>query len=160
MIDLTLIDELRQAGHHAEAKEKLIELVGQHPTDPAVQYAAACVHDFLGLESAAVPFYLAAIENGLSGNDLRGAFLGLGSTYRTLGRYTESKQTFLDGLERFPDAAELRVFLAMTQYNLAEFHNAMASLLNVIADTSTHAEIQGYERAIRFYAADLDRRWE
>ena len=98
MIDLAPINELRKNGQHEEAKEQLIKLARQFPNDPNVQYETACVHDFLGLEREAIPFYVAAIQNGLSGEDLRGAYLGLGSTYRTLGMYAESKQTFLEGL--------------------------------------------------------------
>jgi hypothetical protein len=84
--------------------------------------------------------------------------MGLGSTYRTLGEYEASKRTLLAGLERFPDAVEMCVFLAMTLYNLGEHHASVATLLGVIADTTNDAETQGYALAIRFYAKDLDRR--
>jgi len=101
-----------------------------------------------------------AIQNGLAGKSLRGAYLGLGSTYRTLGQYAESKQTLLEGLRHFPEATEMRVFLAMALYNLAEYHEAVASLLCVIADTTSDSETKSYERAIRLYAEDLSRRWD
>jgi tetratricopeptide (TPR) repeat protein len=142
--------------------KSILELrtAGQHPLDPIILYETASVHDYLGEESNAIPFYVAAIENGLSGNDLRGAYLGLGSTYRTLGMYQQSKQTFLEALEKFPEATEIKVFLAMTLYNLSEHHAATASLLQIIADTTTHTEIQKYSRAIQLYAQDLDRLWE
>lgn len=125
-----------------------------------MQYETAGVHDYLGLEREAVPFYLAAIQNGLSDNDLRGAYLGLGSTYRTLGMYPESKQVFQEGLQQFPEATEFKVFLAMTQYNLAEYHEAVSSLLTIIADTTTDSETKKYARAIYQYAEDLDRIWD
>lgn len=160
MTDLTAIRELRAAGQHEAARERLVALAAQRPDDPDVNYLAACTHDFLGLEREAVPFYLAAIRGGLAGADLRGAYLGLGSTYRALGMYEESRRTLGEGLERFPAAPELRVFLAMAQYNLGEHHQAVAALLGVLADTSADPEVRGYERAIRFYAQDLDRRWD
>ncbi len=91
---------------------------------------------------------------------MRSAYLGLGSTYRTLGMYQQSKQTFLVALDKFPEATEIKVFLAMTLYNLSEHHAATASLLQIIADTTTDAETQKYTRAIQLYAHDLDRLWE
>lgn len=160
MIQLTSIHELRKNGQHEEAKEQLIKLTSQFPSDSTLQYETACVHDFLGLEREAIPFYVAAIQNGLSGDDLRGAYLGLGSTYRTLGLYVESKQTFLEGLTHFPEATEIKVFLAMTQYNLAEYHQAITSLLTVIADTTTDSTTKGYSRAILQYAENLDCIWK
>lgn len=53
----------------------------------------------------------------------------------------------------------MKVFLAMTLFNLAEYHEAVASLLGVIADTTADPETKSYERAIRLYAEDLNRRW-
>lgn len=160
MVNLNHIKELRKNKQHEEAKSKLIELAAQFPNDPVVQYETACVHDFLGLEAKAIPFYLAAIHDGLSGDSLRNAYLGLGSTYRALGMYKESKQIFVEGLQRFPDAAEIRVFLAMTQYNLSENHEAVASLLKIITSTTSDLEIKSYTRAIEEYAEDLNRIWE
>ena len=48
----------------------------------------------------------------------------------------------------------------MTQYNLAEYHQAITSLLTVIADTTTDSTTKGYSRAILQYAEDLDRLWK
>lgn len=160
MVDLTLIRDLRSAGAHEEARQQLVQLAAQYPDNALVQYEAACVHDFLGLEADAVPFYVAAIQHGLSGADLRSAYLGLGSTYRTLGHYDESRRILLEGLTHFPDAPELKVFLAMTLYNLSDYHEAVSSLLRVIADTTADQELRAYERAIRLYAEDLNQRWE
>ncbi len=159
-VNLTPIIELRKSGQHEEAKAQLVKLAAQFPANSIVQYETACVHDFLGFEREAVPFYLAAIQNGLSGNNLRSAYLGLGSTYRTLGMYKESKETLLEGLKHFPEAAEMKVFLAMTQYNLSEHHAAIASLLNIIVDKTSDSEIKGYARAIREYSENLDRVWD
>ena len=130
-----------------------------HAHDPHAHYAAACACDAAGLERAAVPYYLAAIELGLAGEELRGAYLGLGSTYRALGEYAAARAAFEAGLARFPEAAELRAFLAMTLYNLGEAREAVALLLTVLADASADPHVQRYARAIRYYAGDLDARW-
>lgn len=158
----TLIDadKLRAKGRDEQARQLLVRLASEFPTNPVVQYKTACVHDFLGLERDAIPYYHAAIENDLPGTDLRSAYLGLGSTYRTLGQYAESKKILLEGLSHFPDANELKVFLAMTLYNLGENHEAVGSLLKVIMDTTSDEQIVNYERAIRFYADDLNKKWD
>lgn len=139
--------------------DRLRAFAAAHSRDPHAQYAAACAHDAAGLERDAVPYYLAAIEAGLAGDDLRGAYLGLGSTYRALGEYAAARATFEAGLARFPDAAELRAFLAMTLYNLGEARAAVALLLAVLADTSADPHVHRYARALRFYAGDLDATW-
>jgi tetratricopeptide (TPR) repeat protein len=158
----TLIDadKLRAKDRHEEARKLLVQLASEFPTNPVVQYKTACVHDFLGLERDAIPYYHAAIENDLPGADLRGAYLGLGSTYRTLGKYVESKKILMDGLSQFPDANEMKIFLAMTLYNLGENHEAVSSLLKIIVETTSDKEIKDYERAIRFYADDLNKKWD
>lgn len=155
----TALQQLRLAGKTEQARTEWVSLASQYPQQAQVQYETACIHDSMGLESQAVPYYLTAIDLGLAPEDLRGAYLGLGSTYRTLGQFEASKQIFERGILAFPQAQELRVFLAMTLYNLADHHLAMSMLLEVIADTSADDEIQSYQRAIRLYAQDLDRRW-
>jgi len=153
-------DKLRAKDRHEEARELLVRLASEFPTNPVVQYKTACVYDFLGREREAIPYYHAAIENDLPDTDLRGAYLGLGSTYRTLGQYAESKKILLEGLNRFPEANEMKVFFAMTLYNLGENHEAVSSLLKLITETSSDEKIRDYERAILFYADDLNKKWE
>ena len=153
-------DKLRAKNRHEEARKLLVQLASEFPTNPVVQYKTACVHDFLGLELDAIPYYHAAIENDLPGTDLRAAYLGLGSTYRTLGQYDESKKILLEGLSHFPDAKEMKIFLAMTLYNLGENHEAVSSLLKIIVETTSDEGIKNYERAIRFYADDLNKKWD
>lgn len=78
---------LREAGNAVEAKRLLLQLYAAEPYHPEILYQCAWVHDTLGEEKEAIPFYRAALEHGLGGKDRRGALLGLGSTYRTLGQY-------------------------------------------------------------------------
>ena len=153
-------DKLRAKDRHEEARELLVQLAAEFHTNPVVQYKTACVYDFLGREREAIPYYHSAIENDLPDPDLRGAYLGLGSTYRTLGQYAESKKILLEGLSRFPNANEMKVFLAMTLYNLGENHEAVSSLLKLVTKTSSDEKIRDYERAILFYADDLNKKWD
>ena len=150
---------LRRAGEHEEACSLAVSLVAQFPLDIELQYQAACVHDFLGREAQAVPFYLAALSGPLSAEHLRSAYLGLGSTYRALGQYSEAERTLRDGLARFPEAAELKVFLAMALHSLGQSKQAVELLLTVLAESSSDAQLRSYREAILFYAQDIERSW-
>ena len=151
--------KLREAGNHEEARQLLLELYSQFPEDPQVNYQCAWIHDLLGLEREAIPFYQKAIQTGLSGEDLKSALLGMGSTYRCIGEYRTSIETFQRALELFPDSHEFNVFLGMAYYNIGEYAIALELLLNSLADTSSDEGILRYQRAIRFYSDKLDQTW-
>jgi len=151
--------QLRESEKHREARQLLLELHADFPEDPQVNYQCAWIHDLLGLERDAIPFYEKAIQSGLSGDDLRSALLGMGSTYRCLGEYQMSIETFRQALSLFPDAQEFKVFLGMAYYNIGEHSRAMGLLLNSLADTTSDEGILRYQRAIRFYSDRLDQIW-
>jgi len=151
--------KLRETEKHAEARQLLLELHNEFPNDPQVNYQCAWIHDLLGLEREAIPFYEKAIQEGLSGDDLKSALLGLGSTYRCIGEYRKSIDTFQHILTLFPNSLEFKVFLAMAYYNIDEHSKAMELLLNSLADTSKDEGILRYQRAIRFYSDKLDQIW-
>ena len=151
--------EHRTAKRHDEAKVLFAELYAENPDDALVNYHYAWLHDAMGEEGAAVPFYERAIAGGLKDADLRGAMLGLGSTYRTLGEYQKSVDMLRRGMFRFPEAGEFPVFLAMALYNTGEHAEAMELLLKVIADTADDDGIQNFQRAILFYSDKLDEVW-
>lgn len=88
------------------------------------------------------------------------AFIGLGSTYRTLGQYKKAQSTFLKGIDLFPTNKALQVFYAMTLYNLDEHSKAMELLLECLLHTTRDAEILSYKNAIHFYAHQLDKVWQ
>lgn len=150
---------LREDKKHEEARKLLLELHTEFPDDPQVNYQCAWIHDLLGLEREAIPFYEKAVQTGLSGDDLKGALLGMGSTYRCIGEYQKAREMFQRALELFPENHEYKVFLAMTLHNLKEHTKAMELLLTSLLDTTKDDGILGYERALRFYADKLDETW-
>lgn len=148
---------LREAGEHEPARQLLVALADEFPADATVAYQTAWVHDVLGLETEAVPFYERALAgDGLSEQERRGARLGYASTLRGLGRYPEAVAAFGGGLAEFPDDNALRTFSAMALYNVGEHHEAMRTLLEVLASTSSDPAVQRYRLAIEHYARDLD----
>lgn len=151
--------DLRESGNYKESNELLIKLVQEFPDNASINYQCAWSLDLLGEEAKAVPFYENAIKLGLSSKELEGAFLGLGSTYRTLGEYEKSKSTFLKGIESFPNNRAIITFYSMTLYNLNEHSKAMELLLKCLTKTTKDAEIISYKKAIDFYSDKLDKIW-
>ncbi|QNE78895.1 tetratricopeptide repeat protein [Streptomyces finlayi] len=148
---------LRTEGQPERAREQLLALTTRFPDAADVAYQTAWVHDVLGLEAEAVPYYERCLQlPGLGEEDRRGAVLGLGSTYRGLGRYGQAVDTLRGGVAEFPEDGALRSFLAMALYNIGEHHEAMEILLRLVATTSTDPYVARYRRAIEHYAGDLD----
>ncbi|MET9673195.1 tetratricopeptide repeat protein [Streptomyces sp. NPDC006482] len=150
---------LRERGRREEARELLVALAADRPDDAEVAYQTAWAHDVLGLEAEAVPYYeraLAGAGTGLTPDDRRGALLGLGSTYRILGRYDDSVTLLTGAVEEFPEDGSLRTFLAMALYNTGRHHESVRTLLRLLAATSEDPSVREYRRAIEHYAEDLD----
>jgi tetratricopeptide (TPR) repeat protein len=125
------IDEanrLRREGQEDASRRLLIQLTELAPSDAKAHYECGCAHDRMGMEREAIPFYEKAISLGLSGGDLAGAYLGLGSTYRNLGEYAKARDTLARGSREFPSDRALKIFLAMAQYNNGEAKNAVSEL--------------------------------
>ena len=121
-------------------------------------YEMACALDRQGREREAAPRYELAIALGLAPGDMRGALLGLGSTYRCLGAYDEAVAVLRRGRRQFPRAREFDVFLAMALYHVGRHNEAMSLLLQVVADSSRDPGVQAYRRAIAQYANQYGRR--
>lgn len=151
------IDSLQELGRYDDAINMAFKLLVVDPLNGSLLHKIAALYDVQGLELQAIPFYLSALEQHLPAAELQQVYLGLGSTYRSLGLFKESLDTFQLALTQFPDAKEITLFRAMTLYNLGETKDAVASLLLLLAETSNHKEISQYQKAIRQYAADLDR---
>ncbi|MBN6886331.1 tetratricopeptide (TPR) repeat protein [Cytobacillus horneckiae] len=150
---------LRNIGSLKESNQMFMQLVKTHPNDANIQYQCAWSLDVLGEEAEAVPYYERAIELGLPDEDLAGAYLGLGSTYRTLGAYEQSRQIFEKALAVFPENNAIACFYAMTLYNLQEYERAMGILLKALADTSSDRHIHDYKKAIVYYSDKLHKVW-
>lgn len=147
---------LREQGDPGQARSLLLSLAERYPDDAEIAYQTAWAHDVLGLEAEAVPFYERGLAGDLAPADRRDALLGLGSTYRTLGRYADAERTLRRGVAEFPGDAALLTFLAMALYNTGGHHEATGLLLTLLAETSEDPRVRQYRRAITHYAQDLD----
>jgi len=154
------VKDLRRQGQADLAFEAVLTGITSFPDSPHLHYLAASICDAYRTENEAVPFYLRALELGLTGEDRRDAFLGLASTYRSLGRYEESKTTFEAGIHEFPNYAPYKVFLALTEFNLKHPDRAVQLLLEQLLATTADTEIRSYERALNFYSTRLNEVFE
>jgi tetratricopeptide (TPR) repeat protein len=130
--------------------------LGREPQVAVAHYLAAWARDAQGLEADALVHYEKAFDLGLSGEDLRGALLGAGSTYRNLGQLDRSEELLRNGVRDYGDVSEFSAFLALTLYSSGRFKEAVSILLKLIGDTATDVHIKRYERALKYYAADPD----
>ncbi|BCB02820.1 tetratricopeptide repeat protein [Bacillus sp. KH172YL63] len=151
---------LRGTGNHEASIKKWKQLIEEDPKVGYLHYQCAWTHDAMGCEREAVTYYEEAIRLGLTDLHLQGAYIGLGSTYRSLGEYGKSRSVLKEGMERFPDNNGLKVFYAMALYHLDGHKEAMEHLLTCIVDTSQDETIQPYKRAIAFYSTQLDKVWD
>nr|WP_262495508.1 tetratricopeptide repeat protein [Paenibacillus sp. B2(2019)] len=138
----------------------LLELYEQNSNDAELLYQLAWTHDVLGLEREAVPYYEKSLTLGLSSEQRVGALLGLGSTYRTLGEYENSKAVLEQAIQEYPENKEFPVFLAMTLHNLGDHSLAMGMLLKLLAETSADEGIRSYSKAISYYSDKLEQVWD
>ncbi len=152
--------QLRKDSKPDQALTFLVELLKSSPDDPTINYQMAWTCDNMGKESEAVPFYEKAIANGLSGEDLRGAMLGLGSTYRCLGEYEKSLKVFDQAVEEFAEDRLLKVFRILTLHNLGKSEDCIGQLLILLLDTTSDQSIKSYDKALRFYSDKLSEIWK
>jgi tetratricopeptide (TPR) repeat protein len=149
---LNRVRSLRTEGRFNEAIDLISQLHKDHPYDPVVTYQCASTYDSAGLEHEAVSYYELALQQGLSGEDRRGALLGLGSTHRNIGNLDQSKEILLKGVEEFQNGREFQVFLTITLFDLGEYAEAVKILLQNLAETTQDEYIKAYRRALLYYA--------
>lgn len=151
---------LREEGQLEQAKQLFLSLLRKDEKNPRLHAYCAWCYDSLGEERQAVPHYERAIRLGLTGEELAESYLGLGSTYRALGRYTEAEQLFEEAIGQFPNHGALKVFQAMTHYNVGRHEEATGTLLELLASPKPDESIARYRRAIAFYARNLNETYD
>ncbi|HEY9678262.1 MAG TPA: tetratricopeptide repeat protein [Drouetiella sp.] len=146
---------MRRSGDLEGARKILVRLCEQHPNVSKLQYSCAAVHDNLGLEKEAVPYYETALRlGGLQGPDLAGCYIGLGSTYRLLGEYKKSMEVLLEGSRAFPTTLALKVFEAMTLHEDGKHNLAIGLLIHCLIEKPGDPSITDYSRALLQYAQE------
>ena len=148
--------QLRKQNKKNEAKELMETLILLEPDNPYYNYQMAWCNDSLGKEKEAIQYYVRAIDLGLIGEDLLGAYIGLGSSYRTLGEYKKAKTLFETAMKQFPNNNTLKTFYLIVLYNLKDYKNSVSLLLKLLIKTSSDEEIKSFSGALDFYSDNLD----
>lgn len=133
--------------------EALRPLYEGHPENPRVLYEIGGAYDTDGQEETAVEFYEQALAHGLDGDILRRCYLQYGSTLRILGRFEESLDVFNRARRVFPYSPSLAAFQAMTMHAANRLNDAVATLLEAVAEHVTVPDIDPYKPAILGNAA-------
>lgn len=142
-----------------EARTLLIKMLEEYPDNAEVNYQIGIAHDNSGLTKEAIPYYVKAIEQGLSGADLERCLLGLGSSYRLLGQYEKAVEILQRGVTEFPEHRGLQVFYSMALYNTGRYKEAMEIALLNLMETTNDEKLQYFKRGITYYAQHLDETW-
>ncbi|MDL9981568.1 tetratricopeptide repeat protein [Microbacterium sp. ASV49] len=127
----------------------LVPIYEANPTNARVLYEVGGAYDTNGDEELALTFYERAMDAGLSGDLLRRCYLQYGSTLRNLGAYARSVDVLAQARREFPDSASLTVWEAISLHADGRSDEAVASLLEVIADGVDSADIDRYKPALR-----------
>lgn len=150
---------LRQNGELEAARDLMAKLVEDTPENSFYHYQMAWCYDNLGQEKDAIIYYENAFKLGLDFEHRLNASIGYGSTCRALGYYEQANTIFTQALKEFPTNNALKIFHAMTQFNLHAHEESMNTLLQIILDTTNDPEIQSYNKAIDFYRSQLTTIW-
>lgn len=149
---------LRKRGEHRQSRQALRLLLDEPGVRAQAFLNIAWSYDNEGKEREAEQAYRAALEAGLGGEDKFEAQFGLASTLRCLGEYLPAKALFEEILINWPQANEVRPFYALCLYNLGEHGQAMAILLDEIAQHPS-SRVEPYKEVLRFYARHPDKQW-
>ncbi len=135
--------------------DALLPLHREHPRHPRVLYEVGGAYDTAGDEATAVVYYERALAAGLTGDELRRCCLQYGSTLRNLGELTRSAEVFARARRDFPHSPSLAVFEAITLHAAGRDHEAVGTLLEVIADEVPSVDLERYRPALRGNAEHL-----
>ena len=132
---MTLLGE----GRANDAIHYFENLVADNPNSARAHLYLAFSYDGDGRESDAVPHYERAIASSieLEGDELRDAYVCLGSSYRELDDPTAAAATLRDGIGLFPTDTVLPTFLALVLHDTGNDGGA----LRLMGEVALHGGI-------------------
>lgn len=147
--------EFRSKGEFIDA-ENLFKLeLKSNPVNPEVYYHLAWLYDKMNREIEASKKYEKALKLGIKGENLKGCLLGLGSTYRNIGKHSKALKIFEQAQKLYPKSSEFLVFKALTLFDLNQKNKSVELLLEIITKTTKDKGIETYKEAIKYYAKEI-----
>jgi tetratricopeptide (TPR) repeat protein len=153
--ELDAIVGARHGGQVEHVLGLLQKLDGRFPHVAEIAFQLAWTHDVLTQPREARPHYERAIALGLAANELAGALIGLGSTWRSLGEPARAAEILRAGRTQFPNHREFDIFLALALHDLGDHTAALQLALTALVETSDDPGVTAYQRTIRFQAVKL-----
>jgi len=142
--------EFEESDPHG-AIARMRSLASERPAgDAAALFELGGIHDALGLETEAIPFYRAALEAGLEGERATRVFIQLASTLRNVGASAEAVSMLESAPSSGDDESARQAFLALALYDEGRYGDALRTALLALIPT-----LDGYKRALREYAEEL-----
>lgn len=153
--DIAKASALMREERTEEAMAILQALVDDFPREARAHFELAGALDFQGREEEALEPYFRAAALGLPPEDVPRLHVQLGSTMRNVGMLDEAEQLLAQGRGQFPDYPALAAFHALALTSVGRAEEAVALLLDTLAARAGTIDLDGYQRAIGGYAADL-----
>ena len=153
--ELDAIVGARAHGQSEEIFPRLQQLDLRNPNIAEINYQLAWTCDVLDRTEEAVSYYEKAIALGLPANELSGALIGLGSTFRTLGHAHRATKVLRSGKAQFPENREFDVFLALSLHDEGQHAEAMRLVLETLCATTEDPGLTAYQRTLRHAASKL-----
>ena len=147
--ELDRIFDVRDRDDIQPTIDALLPILAEHPADARVLYEVGGAYDTAGQELTARSFYEQALQAGLTGDLLRRCYVQYGSTLRNLGEFAHSEDVFARARQDFPDSPSPAVFQAISLHASGCFDEAVASLLEVVAEHVESLDIERYRPSIR-----------
>ncbi len=157
------LDEIfaaRDRARMAPTIAAFLEVLAEHPDDPAVLYEVGGAYDTDGQEETALGYYRRAMAGGLDGRRLRQCYLQSGSTLRNLDRFDESLAVLDRARAEFPHSESVQVWHALSLHAAGRSDAAVAELMDLAADRIRTPDLLRYEATVRGnaeYLRSLDR---
>ncbi|WP_163369335.1 tetratricopeptide repeat protein [Endozoicomonas acroporae] len=150
---------LRQEERFADSITELEKLVDDENYSGQAFLQIAWNYDAQGLEREAIPNYKKALDGILSYDNKFDCLLGLASSLRCIGNYSEADIYFKLLLSEYQDKDEVIPFYAMNLYNLGNHKKSVQLLIQTLLKTTNSDDIKAYKNAISIYAQNLDQTW-
>lgn len=154
------LNELIEKGWNSDFSEQELmdyfkELYLRHPKNPRLSYEFGGVFDYLGKEEEAIPLYMEALELGISGSFRIKTLIQMGSTYRNLGKFNESKRALEMAIAESGGDPAAVIFLSLTLWSSGETgKSAILALRHIYQED--RGLVQRYRRSIGNYLNELD----
>lgn len=158
---MTELDELIQNGWKQQFSEQerinyFKELYKTYPNNSRISYEYGGVYDSIGRESEAIPLYQEALNLGISGSFRVQTLIQMGSSYRNLDQFEESKRILQMALRESDGdpAAVITLCLTLWSSGLKE-QAALLALRHIYHEE--HGLVLRYKRSLGNYLDEIEK---